>query len=82
MPSLAPLLKEKGLEDGIAVTTRYKDLAEESYRTEWKLNPLLYEGARIKDSKGMNELVNAVEKISEDVDGYNRHQRATSSEEG
>jgi hypothetical protein len=82
MPSLVPLLKEKGLKNGIAVTTRYKDLAEESYQTRWKLNPLLYEGARIKDSKGMNELVNAVEKISEDVDGRNRYHRATGSEEG
>ena len=82
MPSLVPLLKEKGLEDGIAVTTRYKDLAEESYQTEWKLHPLLYEGARIRDSKGMNDLVNAVQKISEYADGRNGHQRATSSTEG
>ena len=86
LPSLASLLKEKGLKDGIAVTTRYKDLAEESYQTQWRLNPLLYEGARIQDSKGMNDLVNAVEKISEDenVDGQNNgHQRATrNSKEG
>ena len=86
MPSLVSLLKEKGLKDGIAVTTRYKDLAEESYQTQWKLNPLLYEGARIQDSKGMNDLVNAVEKISkeDEADGYHGRQRATrrSSEEG
>ena len=87
MPSLASLLKEKGLKDGIAVTTRYKDLAEETYQTQWRLNPLLYEGARIQDSKGMNDLVNAVEKISEDenVDGQNNgHHRARrrSSKEG
>ena len=87
MPSLASLLKEKGLKDGIAVTTRYKDLAEETYQTQWRLNPLLYEGARIQDSKGMNDLVNAVEKISkdnEDVGSYNGRRRATrrSSEEG
>jgi alkaline phosphatase len=88
MPSLASLLKDKGLENGIAVTTRYKDLAEETYQTQWRLNPLLYEGARIQDSKGMNDLVNAVEKISkddEDVGGQNNgHQGATrrSSEVG
>ncbi len=81
MPSLVPLLKEKGLEDGIAVTTRYKDLAEESYETEWKLHPLLYEGARIQPSLGMNDLVNAVEKISGDVDGRDGRQGAASSEE-
>src|ERR687886_1040732 len=66
MPSLVPLLKQKGLEDGIGVTTRYKDLAGEAYKTDWKLHPLLFEGARIQDSKGMNDLVNAVEKISTD----------------
>ncbi len=82
LPSLAPLLKEKGLEEGIGVTTRYKDLAEESYKTEWKLHPLLYEGARIEPSLGMNDLVNAVQKISENVDGRDGHQRATSSREG
>jgi hypothetical protein len=85
MPSLASLLKEKGLKDGIEVTTRYKDLAEETYQTQWRLNPLLYEGARIQDSKGMNDLVNAVEKISkedEDVGGQNYgHQRARRSSE-
>ena len=86
MPSLASLLKEKGLKDGIAVSTRYKDLAGESYQTQWRLNPLLYEGARIQDSKDMNDLVNAVEKISDDenVEGQNNgHQRARrSSKEG
>lgn len=79
MPFLVPLLKEKGLEDGIGVTTRYKDLAEESYKTDWRLHPLLFEGARIQDSKGMNDLVNAVEKLSaDDVKRDGRH-RATSS---
>jgi hypothetical protein len=82
LPSLVSLLKEKGLKDGIGVTTRYKDLVGESYKTDWRLHPLLFEDARIQDSKGMDDLVNAVEKISrEDVeqDGY---QRATSSNEG
>jgi hypothetical protein len=66
LPSLAPLLKEKGLEDGIKVTIRYKDLAEESYEAEWTINPLLFEGPRIEGYKGMNALVNAVENISRD----------------
>jgi hypothetical protein len=82
MPSLVPLLKEKGLEDGIGVTTRYKDLAGESYKTDWKLHPLLFEGARIQDSKGMNDLVNAVEKLSRDDVERDGHQRAASSNKG
>jgi hypothetical protein len=79
MPYLVPLLKEKGLEYGIGVTTRYKDLAEESYKTDWRLHPLLFEGARIHDSKGMNDLVNAVEKISTGCANQDGRRRATSS---
>ena len=73
LPELVPLMREKDLEDGIRVTTRYKDLAGESYETGWTLNPLLFEGAELENSKGMNDLVNAVERIPEAVgrrDGY------------
>jgi hypothetical protein len=63
LPDLAPMLKEKGLEGGIRVTTRYKDLAEESYETEWTLDPLLFEGSGIQNSLGMNDLVAAVKEI-------------------
>ncbi len=65
LPDLASVLRERGLEDGIRVTTRYKDLAGESYATEWTLDPLLFEDSGIGSSKGMNELVSAVEKIPE-----------------
>ena len=82
MPSLAPLLKEKGLEDRISVTTRYKDLAEEPYETEWKIHPLLYEGAPIEDSKDMNDLVNAAEKIRDYAERDGRRRMVTGSGEG
>jgi hypothetical protein len=83
LTSLAPLLKEKGLEDGVNVTIRYKDLAEETYETKWTINPLLFEGPRIAGYKGMNALVNAVERISRDDDvERDGRQRATSSNEG
>lgn len=61
------MLREKGLEDGIKVTTRYKDLAGEDYETEWTLNPLLFVDSGIENSKGMNDLVGAVKEISGDV---------------
>jgi hypothetical protein len=64
LPDLAPLLREKGLEDGIRVTTRYKDLAGESYESEWTLNPLCFEDSGIEVEKGMNDLVRAVESLS------------------
>ena len=63
LPNLAPVLRKHGLEDGIRVTTRYKDLAGESYESEWTINPLLFEVGRIQTRKGMNDLVAAVERI-------------------
>ena len=37
---------ERGLNKGIAVRVSYKDLTGEAYATEWRINPLLYEGLR------------------------------------
>jgi hypothetical protein len=36
----------EGLQEGIAVRVSYKDLTGEEYATEWRINPLLYEGLR------------------------------------
>jgi hypothetical protein len=49
------------------VTTSYKDLAGEAYESEWTIDPLRFEGARIVQSKGMNDLVSAVERIPEET---------------
>jgi hypothetical protein len=43
---LVPYLREKGFHEGIAARVSYKDLAGETYTTEWRINPLLYEGLR------------------------------------
>ena len=43
---LIPYLREKNLHEGIAVKVSYKDLPGETYTTEWRMNPLLYEGLR------------------------------------
>ena len=70
LPNLIPMLKGKGLDDGITVTTKYKDLANESYETEWAIHPLLFEGDhRIARSKDMNDLVNVAEEFSEGSTG-------------
>ena len=78
MPALLSLLNEKGLEDGIRVTTTYKDLASESYESEWTLNPLLFDGAPIEASRGMDDLVKIPEESSR-LDGSGRE---TGGEEG
>ncbi|MDQ3863667.1 MAG: hypothetical protein M3317_09240 [Actinomycetota bacterium] len=82
MPALLSLLKGKGLKNGIRVTTRYKDLASESYESEWTLNPLLFEGAPIEASRGMDDLVKAVEKIPEESSRLDGRGRETGGEGG
>ena len=48
---LVPHLQEKGLRNGIAAKVSYKDLAGEACTSEWRINPLLYEGLRYGDSQ-------------------------------
>ncbi len=79
LPDLASVLRERGIEDGIRVTARYKDLAGESYETEWTLDPLLFEGSGIGSSKGMTELVDAVEKLPE---VFNKRRSGVMSDNG
>jgi hypothetical protein len=42
------------LHDGVAVKVSYKDLTGEAYSTEWRINPLLYEGLRYDASQLSN----------------------------
>jgi hypothetical protein len=65
---LTPVLREKGLEEGIEVKVRYHDLIGESFEDEWTINPLLYEGEPLVGGfKGVDDLVKVVEKISTDL---------------
>lgn len=68
LDTLLPYLEEKGLQDGIYVTVRYKDLAGAAYQSRWKLNPFLYKDMPLVRRKGMGHLVEAVEKLA-DRDG-------------
>jgi hypothetical protein len=72
-------LKEKGLTDGITITSRYQDRQGQSYETEWTINPLLLEGSGYSDYKGYEDEVKALEdqarslkKISSDVEEIKR----------
>jgi hypothetical protein len=66
---LLELLREKGLDEGITVTVKYQDLGGESYEDRWTINPLHYEGEPLVGRyKGINDLVEVVEKISTDVE--------------
>jgi hypothetical protein len=68
--SLLPLLEEKGLQEGITVTTNYKDLAGESYSTEWNLNPYLYRDGRYVQRKDVADVARSLEKISGQLEAF------------
>jgi hypothetical protein len=82
LDNLISLLREKGLENGIDVTTRYKDLAGDSYATTWNLNPLVYRDHRYIQHKGMDDLVNAVEKLTPAENGATPRTPAQSEDRG
>lgn len=67
LDSLLPSLKEKGLEKGITVTTRYKDMSGKAYATTWNLNPFIYEHHRYVHHKGMDDLVDRMERLEDAV---------------
>lgn len=65
--NLFGLLEEKGIKDGISVTSRYRDLFGRNYTTEWKIDPLKVEGAMQfgqSPKKGVHELVKVAERIN------------------
>jgi hypothetical protein len=69
LEDLLPFLKEKGLEGGISVTTRYRDLAGEYYETEWNLNPSIYKDHRYVQHRGMDDLVERVARLEDALRG-------------
>jgi hypothetical protein len=67
-------LREKGLTNGITITSYYEDRQGERYETAWTINPLLLEGSGYSDYKGYEDEVQALqdqaralEKISQDL---------------
>lgn len=64
---LFPLLRDKGLNEGITITSKYKSLAGEPYETRWTINPLRLSGAPHVKRRGENEIARAVESMSKDI---------------
>jgi hypothetical protein len=69
-------LRDKGLTEGITITSKYEDRQGESYETEWTINPLLLEGSGYSEYKGFEDQVQALEdqaraleRIAEDIRG-------------
>jgi hypothetical protein len=68
-------LKDKGLTEGITITSYYEDRQGERYETAWTINPLLLEGSGYSDYKGYEDEVQALqdqaramERIAQDVE--------------
>lgn len=68
-------LRNKGLTEGITITSKYEDRQGERYETEWTINPLLLEGSGYSEYKGYEDQVQALEdqaraleKISQDIE--------------
>jgi hypothetical protein len=54
-------LRDKGLTEGITITSKYEDRQGESYETVWTINPLLLEGSGYSEYKGFEDQVQALE---------------------
>jgi hypothetical protein len=54
-------LRDKGLTEGITITSKYEDRQGEAYETEWTINPLLLEGSGYSEYKGYEDEVQALE---------------------
>ncbi len=68
-------MRDKGLTNGITITSYYEDRQGERYETAWTINPLLLEGSGYSDYKGYEDEVQALqdqaralEKISQDLE--------------
>ena len=74
LEEIIPGLRRRGLDEGIVVTTSYKSLGGTPYTSTWRINPLLFEGYRDSPHKGMEDLVEAVEKLQRDVQRAANHE--------
>ena len=66
MITLGPFLKERGLQDGITITSRYKSLTGEPYETKWIVNPLLEWGRGYIRQEGIKDLIKVVKDLQKD----------------
>ena len=63
------MFQEGRLQRGIAVTVNYQDITGGSFSYEWEIDPLLYAGLRTVGYRAVSDLVDIVEKFSEEEIG-------------
>jgi hypothetical protein len=64
MPTLAPFMREQGLQDGVTITSRYKSLTGEFHESGWTVNPLLVANRISTPEKTLKHVVESLDKIS------------------
>lgn len=64
---LFPLLRDRGLDEGITIASRYKSLTGKPYETRWTINPLGLSGTPHVKRRGQHEIAKAVESMSKDI---------------
>jgi hypothetical protein len=72
--NLKEMFQEGQLQRGITVTVNYQDITGGSFSHEWEVDPLLYAGLRTVGYRGVSELVDVVEKISEEGVGGDKRE--------
>jgi hypothetical protein len=65
-------LRDKGLTNGITITSKYEDRNGEPYETEWTINPLLLEGSGYSDYKGYEDEVQALQDQARALEAMSR----------
>ena len=65
-------LRDKGLTEGITITSHYEDRQGERYETAWTINPLLLEGSGYSVYKGYEDEVQALEDQARDLEKISR----------
>jgi len=60
------MFQEGRLQRGIEVRVNYQDITGGSYSHTWEIDPLLYAALRTVGYRDVSELVDVVEKISEE----------------
>ncbi len=69
-------MRDKGLTNGITITSHYEDRNGEPYETAWTINPLLLEGSGYSDYKGYEDEVQALQDQARAMEGISEELRA------
>lgn len=72
--NLQEMFQEDRLERGITVTVNYQDITGGSYSHDWEIDPMLYQGLRTIGHRDVSDLVDIVERISEEGVGRNNRE--------